>query len=172
MLKGNKVFLRALEPSDIDFLYKLENDTTVWEVSETLSPYSKFVLEEYLANAHRDIYEVKQLRLAINTLKKELIGFIDLFDFDPKNKRAGIGIIILNEANRGKGLGEEALRLLITYGFEHLGLHQVYCNIAESNKPSISLFKKLGFEEIGVKKDWKWTSRGYLNEILYQKIKK
>ena len=40
-LKGEQVYLRALEPTDLDFLYKLENDTSVWEVSGTLKPYSK-----------------------------------------------------------------------------------------------------------------------------------
>lgn len=171
-LKGNKVFLRALEPEDIGFLYKLENDTSVWEVSETVAPYSKFVLEEYLANAHRDIYEVKQLRLAINTVSNELIGFIDLFEFDPKNKRAGVGIIILDDRHKRKGMGEEALKLLISYSFNHLDLHQLYCNIAADNQASIFLFEKLGFEKIGIKRDWKWTSRGYLDEVMYQKIKK
>lgn len=64
-LKGKQLFLRALEPEDIDFLYKLENDETIWQVSETQTPYSRYVLKQYLKNSYKDIYEVKQLRLAI-----------------------------------------------------------------------------------------------------------
>lgn len=169
-LKGDTCYLRALEPDDLDFLYKLENDETVWEVSETVSPYSKFVLKEYLANSHRDIYEVKQLRLAICDYKHRLLGFIDLFDFNPKNKRAGVGIVVLDKEDRNKGVGREALSLLIAYAFKVLDLHQLFANINSENQPSIHLFKSLGFEQIGVKKDWVYREGAYKNELMFQII--
>lgn len=93
-LKGKQLFLRALEPEDIDFLYKLENDETIWQVSETQTPYSRYVLKQYLKNSYKDIYEVKQLRLAIVSHTHGLVGLIDLYDFDPKHKRAGVGIVV------------------------------------------------------------------------------
>lgn len=170
-LSGQHIKLRALEPSDLDFLYALENDTEVWGVSETLTPFSRFVLEEYLANAHRDIYEVKQLRLIITGLNDIPMGCIDLFDFDPKNERAGVGIIISDKQGRGKGYAKEAIDLLSDYAFAHLHIHQLYANIAEDNENSIALFSKLGFKEIGIKKDWLKTSTGFKDEILFQKIK-
>ncbi|WP_224482589.1 GNAT family N-acetyltransferase [Robertkochia aurantiaca] len=169
-LKGNTIYLRALEPEDIDFLYYLENDENVWEVSETVAPYSKYVLKEYLANSHRDIYEVKQLRLAIVTLEQELVGFIDLYDFDPRNRRAGVGIVVLREGHRNKGIGGEALSLIIDYAFQHLNLHQLFANIGEANQASIHLFSKMGFEKVGVKKDWNLNAGKFTNELLYQKI--
>ncbi len=169
-LKGDHIYLRALEPSDLDFLYQLENDTAIWEISGTLKPYSKKVLQLYLDNAHRDIYEVKQLRLCICRKDHECIGLIDLFDFDPKHRRAGIGIVISNPDDRNKGLGAEALSLLCSYAFSTLDLHQLYANILEENKASIHLFEKLGFERIGIKKEWIRTSTGFKNEIMFQKI--
>ncbi|UOY09356.1 GNAT family N-acetyltransferase [Muricauda sp. SCSIO 64092] len=170
ILKGKYCQLRALEPKDLDFLYALENDTEIWEISNTLKPYSRAVLKNYLGNAHRDIYEVKQLRLCICNPKDESVGFIDLFDFDPKHSRAGIGII-LNTTNRNKGLGAEALSLLLDYTFSVLDLHQVYANILEDNLTSIHLFEKLGFQRVGVKKDWiRWDGK-FKNELLYQKLK-
>src|SRR5690606_20580731 len=169
-LKGDHIYLRALEPSDLDFLYQLENDTAIWEISGTLKPYSKKVLQLYLDNAHRDIYEVKQLRLCICRKDHECIGLIDLFDFDPKHRRAGIGIVISNPDDRNKGLGAEALSLLCGYAFSALDLHQLYANILEENKASIHLFEKLGFERIGIKKEWIRTSTGFKNEIMFQKI--
>ena len=170
ILKGKYCQLRALEAKDLDFLYALENDAEIWEISNTLKPYSRAVLRNYLENAHRDIYEVKQLRLCICNPKDESVGFIDLFDFDPKHSRAGIGII-LNTANRNKGLGAEALSLLLDYTFSVLELHQVYANILEDNLTSIHLFEKLGFEQVGVKKDWiRWDGK-FKNELLYQKLK-
>ncbi len=169
-LKGKYISLRALEPNDLDFLYALENDTAIWEVSGTSKPYSKKVLRFYLENAHRDIYEVKQLRLCICDSQDSCIGFIDLFDFDPKNARAGMGIVISNPEDRNKGVGAEAISLLCEYAFSTLHLHQLYANILEDNKASISLFSKLGFEAIGTKKEWVRTRDGFKNEIMYQKM--
>ncbi|MBO0322490.1 GNAT family N-acetyltransferase [Muricauda sp. CAU 1633] len=169
-LKGKQVYLRALEPTDLEFLYQLENDTSIWEISGTLKPYSKKVLKLYLENAHRDIYEVKQLRLCICNSDDTCIGLIDLFDFDPKHGRAGMGIVIANSENRNKGVGAEAMQLLCNYAFSTLNLHQLFANILEENKASIHLFEKMGFEKIGVKKEWIRTSKGFKNEIMFQKI--
>lgn len=170
-LTGKTIFLRALEPTDLDFLYKVENEEAIWEVSDTITPYSRYLLKDYLANSYKDIYEAKQLRLAITELRsKNVLGFIDLYDFDPKNKRAGVGVIIFDKAHRNKGIGKEVLSIMTDYCFNKLGLHQLYANIGEQNKVSIQLFKYLGFKEIGVKKDWRYTANGYEDEILFQKI--
>jgi diamine N-acetyltransferase len=172
-LQGNTIFLRALEPEDLAFIYHIENDETIWEVSNTQTPYSKFLITQYLENAHQDIYEAKQLRLAIcKNENLEAIGLIDLFDFDPKNKRAGVGIIIQNEVDRNYGFGKEALGLMINYAFHQLQLHQLYANIGTENLPSLSLFTTFGFEKIGVKKDWNFTNNSFHDEVLLQLIKK
>ncbi|TAI49090.1 GNAT family N-acetyltransferase [Flagellimonas allohymeniacidonis] len=169
-LRGKHISLRALEPKDLDFLYELENDASIWEVSGTLKPYSKKVLQLYLDNAHRDIYEVKQLRLCICNGEDDCVGLIDLFDFDPKNRRAGVGLVISNPEDRNKGWGAEALSILGDYAFSILDLHQLYANILEDNHTSIHLFEKLGFEKVGLKREWVRTNQGFKNEIMYQKI--
>lgn len=170
-LTGNRVKLRALEPEDLDFLYLLENDTEIWEISGTLTPYSRKVLKSYLESAHRDIYEVKQLRLAICEASGGLIGMIDLFDFDPRHLRAGIGVVIAEKKSRNKGYGEEAIRLICEYGFKVLGLHQLYASVGAGNEASLHLFGKLGFTETGRKKDWLRTSDGFTDEVILQKIR-
>jgi diamine N-acetyltransferase len=172
MLEGNKIRLRALEPSDIDLLYAWENDEKLWHLSNTITPVSRFALEQYVLSSQNDIFSAKQLRLMIE--KKEsgdtgAIGSIDLFDFDPVNKRAGIGILIL-KAEQKKGYASEALELLVNYCFRILKLHQVYCNISADNIPSIRLFKKIGFEESGIKKDWLSKNDKWENELFLQLI--
>lgn len=169
-LSGAHIQLRALEPEDLDILYEIENNPEIWEISGTTSPFSKHVLRQYLGNSHQDIYEAKQLRLCITTRENKVIGLIDLFDFDPKNRRAGIGIIIHENAERNKGVGTEALSLLCEYAFDTLDLHQVYANVGADNTASIKLFKKLGFYEIGTKKDWMLVHGNFKDEILFQKI--
>ncbi len=170
-LKGENIYIRALEPNDLEFIYAMENDQSVWEVSNTHTPYSRFLIRQYLENAHQDIYEAKQLRLAI-CLDQDFpaIGLIDLFDFDPKNNRAGVGIVIMDTENQNNKVGSEALALLIQYSFYHLNLHQLYANIGIDNKASIGLFTKFGFQLIGVKKDWNYVNGTYKDESIYQLI--
>ena len=170
-LKGTNIYLRALEPEDLEFIYAIENNESVWEVSNTQTPYSRFLIRQYLENTHQDIYEAKQLRLAICLYDTfHAIGLIDLFDFDPKNNRAGVGIVISNEANRNSGIGSEALQLVINYAFNQLQLHQLYANIGSNNEISLQLFTKFGFQIIGTKKDWIKVNNVFKDEILFQLI--
>ena len=171
-LLGEHIFLRAIEATDLDLLYHLENDESIWEISNTSTPYSKFILKQYLDNAHRDIYEVKQIRLVIGLVaNKEAIGLIDLFDFDPKHKRVGVGVIIFPKENRGKGYAKESLEILCNYAFAHLGVHQIYANITEDNRASISLFESIGFKKAGTKIDWIVSGKEFKNELIYQYFK-
>ena len=169
-LTGEKLYLRALEPEDLDFIYEIENNESIWEISGTQTPYSRFLIKQYLENAHQDIYEAKQLRLVMVSNKKETIGLIDLFEFDPKNKRAGIGLLIAKSEHRHKGYGKEALELVCNYAFTHLNVHQLFANIAADNAASIKLFESLDFEKIGVKRDWMFVNGEFKSEILYQKL--
>jgi diamine N-acetyltransferase len=164
-LQSDHTYLRALEPTDLDFLYTLENDTSVWHVGNTLTPYSKFVLEQYLENAALDIYTIKQLRLVICKHSQEPIGAIDLFDFDPLHRRAGIGVVI-SAAYRSNGHATEALGLLTTYCQQTLQLHQVYCSVTASNHTSIKLFKNAGFEEVGLRREWLRKSDGSWDDVV------
>ena len=170
-LQGETIYLRALEPEDLEFIYLIENDESVWEISHTQTPYSRFLIRQYLENAHQDIYEAKQLRLAICTKKDfQAIGLIDLFEFDPKNNRAGVGILIKNTTNRNAGIGTETLGLLIDYAFKHLNLHQLYANINVENEISLALFAKFGFQISGIKKQWNLVNGKYHDEAIFQLI--
>jgi len=169
LLKGKNISLRALEPTDLEVIYYWENDPEIWEVSHTLAPFSRFVLTQYLETQHLDIYASKQLRLVIVDKNRVPVGLIDLFEFEPKHKRAGVGILIDVNA-RGKGYARESLELMEEYCFNHLDLHQIYANIGVSNKASLTLFETLGYKKVGVKKDWIKNANGFEDEALYQKL--
>lgn len=172
-LKGKKVFLRALEPYDLDYLFDVENEESLWEVGNSLTPYSRYILEQYIANGFRDIFEVKQLRLVIcETETERAVGFVDLYDFDPEHRRAGIGIVIYPEKEQRKGFAYEALKLICNYAFNRLGCHQIFAGITADNPGSIALFEKAGFEKNGIKKEWTWSEGKYKDELFYQLIKK
>lgn len=169
------VSLRAIEPTDIDLLYKWENDPAVWKVSNTIAPFSKYILQKYIENSHLDIYQTRQLRLMVDLTDKtdnsnSTIGAIDIFDFDPFHLRAGVGILIGGKQNRNQGIATDALRELIRYAFDILGLHQLFCNISIDNAASLHLFEKVGFIITGTKKDWIKIRQGYIDELSLQLI--
>ena len=169
-LQGKHIYLRAIEPDDLDFLYELENNPDLWEVSGTLAPYSRHVLKQYLDNAHKDIFEAKQLRLCICSKDHKLLGLIDLFDFDAKNRRAGVGIVVAESADRDRGFGSEALQLVCEYAFHTLDLRQLYAYVGEQNMPSIHLFTKLEFKKAALLEDWTRYGQEFRNVLFFQKI--
>jgi diamine N-acetyltransferase len=170
-MTGNKISLRALEPDDVGLLYRWENDMSIWHLSNTITPLSKFTLEQYVMDSALDIFATRQLRMMIDLNEEtdgiRTIGSIDLFDYEPSHLRAGIGIMILKEF-RGKGLASEALELLIHYAFDTLQMHQVYCNISTDNTESIRLFESKGFQLVGTKRDWNRIRNVWQDECLYQ----
>jgi diamine N-acetyltransferase len=175
-MTDNELSLRAVEMSDIDLLFKWENDSSLWHLSNTNTPFSRFLLEQYILSSHQDIYATRQLRLMIDldikaksSPQSKTIGSIDIFDFDPANRRAGVGILI-DKNFRNKGYASAALELLIDYCFNTLNLHQLFCNITPDNKISISLFKKNRFKIIGLKKDWLLVNKKWTHEYLLQLI--
>lgn len=170
-LQSHRIEFRALELKDLNLLYKVENDALGWHLSNTLTPWNTAVLKKYIENATEDIYTAKQLRLvAVEISNDRVIGFLDFFDFDPKNKRVGLGLMVIDETKRHQGYGTEMVLLALNMAFNLWDLHQVYVNILADNTSSISLFQKLGFEAVGVKKDWVYWKGVYQDELLYQKI--
>ncbi len=169
ILSGSKIELRQMEPNDVDLLYNWENDSSIWQLSNTTTPFSKFYLEQFILNSTNDIYTDKQLRLiAVLKDNKELaVGCIDFFDFDPKNLRAGIGILI-DKNHRKRGYGSEVLDIIIKYSKNTLNLHQIFCNIGADNTESLKLFKNKGFEIAGLKKEWVKKPNKWEDEYLLQ----
>jgi len=172
MILGSKnIQLRALEPQDLNLLFLWENDRDNWRISNTLQPYSRTALNQYIESIG-DIYSDRQLRLIIEASDtKDPLGAVDLFDCDFKNKRAGIGILIASKKKRGKGLGSECLKIMIDYVFNTLSLHQLYCNVLMDNPESLALFEKFGFQKVGIKKDWIFHEGVYVDQCTMQLIK-
>ena len=176
--------LRKIEPSDIPFLYQWENDATMWADSDTHNPLSRHDLHQYIENTTGDIYRDGQLRLIIEgvadtsspnspvasspnspiTSSPNIIGCIDLFDFDARNRKAAIGMYIAPEA-RGKGVGKQAVQLLLDYAFDFLHLRMIYAIISVHNTACSHIYEQMGF--IPSSPLANWTLEG--DAILWQK---
>jgi diamine N-acetyltransferase len=174
VLLGNNIRLRAIEPGDLDFLFTIENDPKIWRVGNTLMPYSRYQLEQYILSSQHDFYSEKQIRLMIDLLlpenKKKTVGVLDLYDFEPHHKHAGVGIFVLPE-EQGKGYATEALAILIRYCFEILNLHMIHCTITTDNLSSIRLFEEAGFSQCGIKKEWRYLDHKWMDELMFQLIR-
>lgn len=171
MLANEAIKLRSVEPADVDFLFDLENDPKLWHVSQTYAPYSRYDIEQYVFSVDKqDVASAKQIRFVIEYLaENKAVGTIDLFDLDLINRRGGVGIV-LAESYRGKGLAGMTLDLLVDYAFNHLNLHQLYCNVEEGNSKSMELFQKQGFVVVGLKRDWNAKGGSWIDEYLLQRI--
>ena len=160
--------LRALEPEDLELMYGWENDMQIWRVSGTIAPFSRHVLSRLIEEQQFDIYATRQMRLVIEH-DGQAVGAVDLFEFDPHNRRAGVGIIV-DSQHRAQGLGYDALKALEQYARQTLHLHQLWCSVTVDNEASLKLFRKAGYVECGLRREWILTSNGALDEILMQKI--
>ena len=170
-LENENLSLRSPEPEDLEKLYKWENDTDVWKYGSAISPYSKFVLRQYIEDAKMDIFQSKQLRFMIVLHQNQtVVGTIDLYDFDAINSRCGVGIYI-DKTWRKKGFGVQALIILETYAFNFLKLNQLYAVIPQSNKASLSLFQHNEFKQSGVLQQWVSIEDTYEDATFVQKIK-
>ena len=160
--------LRALEPEDIESMYKWENDQTLWTSSYAHVPFSKHVLTQYIIESQRqDIHVAKQLRLVIED-NGQAVGCIDLCNLDFFNHRGEISILI-NKDFRNKNYATSAITALCTYAKEHLQMHQLFAEILTENAASLRVFEKCGFSHSGVKKDWILQNGEYKDVALYQK---
>ena len=96
------------------------------------------------------------------------VGAIDLFDLDPYNCRAGVGILIYDQRDQRQGYASHAVSIVIRYGFQVLNLNQLYCDIPSQNIQSLALFKSKGFSVIGLKKEWTTTTSDWQDEYMLQ----
>lgn len=170
LLNDGTIMLRALEPTDLDTLYRWENDTTLWVVSDTVAPYSREALWHYLQEYTGDIYAQRQLRLMIALTRNGTpVGTVDFLNFDPLNNRAELGLFIASEY-RGKGFGLQALRLITTYAREHIGLRQIYVFIAVDNAVCLKLFDEFSYQRVGTLHSWVKRGSSYHDVVLMQMI--
>lgn len=171
MFENEHIRLRAVEPEDLDRLYTWENNSQLWDAGNTRNPYSRFVLKQYIINSDKDIYENKQLRLMIFSLKSgETVGTVDLFDFDIHNSRMALGLFV-DARFQGKGFAKESLRLVEEYVFGYLKINQLYCHIAEHNAASMQMFEQEHYKKTGLLKDWIKTANGFENIVLFQQFR-
>lgn len=170
-LENDRLRLRALEPEDLEWLYCIENDRTLWDVSADSIPYSRFALKKFIAEQPRDPFECGELRLAV-CLKPtgHPVGLADIVHFTPTDSRAEIGLTI-QRSERNKGYGRAALELLEAYAKNFLRLHQFYALISLNHNPHCrNLFQSAGYTAVATLPEWHFRNGKYEDLTIFQKI--
>ncbi len=172
------VRLRAIEPEDLDLLYRIENDADLWAVGTTNVPYSRYTLHDYIATSSDDIYADRQLRLIIEKTDVSpltshpsplTIGIADLINFDPRHRRAEIGIVV-EQPHRRKGYAREALEALHDYARRVIHLHQLYVIISIGNQPARQLFHSMGYRTTATLTDWLLLSDNTFSDAVVMQL--
>ena len=165
----SSVSLRAMEPEDLELLYKIENDTQLWNVGSTNVPYSRYTLHDYIATSSDDIYADHQVRMMVENQEGRVVGIVDVVNFDAKNRRAEVGVIILNELRR-QGYGYDTLKCVADYALRILHLHQLYAVVDASNLAAVNLFAKADYQQSATLPAWLYDGKDYHDALLMQRI--
>ena len=163
------IYLRALEPEDLDLLYTIENDPDLWAVNSNVEPYSRFALRKYIVEQPNDIFQTGCMRLVIcRTSDNAAVGIVDLFDYSPTHNRAEVAIAIL-QSERQKGFGTQALRLLEDISRKKLRLRMLYAYISEKNNPeSQKCFLSAGYSNIATLPAWHYNGEEFESVSFFQ----
>lgn len=144
---GKSVVLRIAKPEDAKMILENMDTKTVKKFSfftkfPTLEEEKEFLAAMYESNS--------DLLFVIETKQGQFVGTIGLHEVEYGNETARIGIILFNPKTHGQGFAGQAIRLLLSYAFNELGLHKVYLNVFEANEKSRNIYRHIGFKEEGV----------------------
>jgi diamine N-acetyltransferase len=171
LLHNNSIKLRAIEPEDIDQFYQWENDTSYWEQGNTIVPFSRYALKQYIEQASLDVYEIKEMRLIIERKEDAVcLGTIDVSNIDFFNKRAEMGVLI-DKMHQKNGYAVMAIDILLTYLFTYLDLEQVFCHVPIHNIASQNMLLRAGFVCSGQKRNWIRKDSQFEDVLFYQKLR-
>ena len=169
MMHSDDIVLRALEPEDLELVFQIENDPSLWQYGSNKAPVSRYSIRQYLSNATNDIYRDGELRLVICHNDKP-VGFIDLTDMDSINSRAQVGVVVVPDAQQ-QGVGKRAIAMVEEYAAQVLHIHSLYAVVSEANTSASRAFLSAGFMQVSTLPHWVMNSEGRFEDaLLFQYI--
>jgi [ribosomal protein S5]-alanine N-acetyltransferase len=146
---GPHVYLRPLERTDLSDIYLgWLNDPEVTRYTETGTfPTTAQDLERF----HNEVTGSKsQVILAIiHTQSGRHIGNVKLGPIHWVYRSATFGILIGDKKFWGKGIGVEATRLMVEYGFYRLNLHRIDLGVYAEHESAVHAYERVGFKVEG-----------------------
>ena len=174
MLKGEKVILRPVRRTDIEYFLKWFNDPEVIQYLEMYLPMTEMAEEKYIENlgttgAGTIVAFVIE---AVDGKNSKPIGTVGLSNIHPKDHHSVFGIAVGEKDYWSKGYGTEAANLIIRYGFEQLNLHRITSSAKSFNERSIKLHKSAGFAEEGRQREADFENGAYHDRVIFGLLRK
>jgi len=174
MIEGKKLRLRSFELSDLDEIMRHWNNLELRNLvgNADRGPLCRNDEEEWIRNTWKQRQERKEFSLAIETIAdNKLIGGIALMNCDWINRSAILGISIWDPKNRGKGYGQESINLILDFAFQILNLNRVELETFDFNKRAQKCYAKIGFKEVGRKRQARFINGEYHGSIIMDILK-
>ena len=160
------VYLRALEPSDVERTHRWHNDQTLYG---SLTQPFRFVSTHAEAAwlDRRTAYSANEMNLAICLVDSDdHVGNVYLRDIDWVARTAGLHIFIGEGEMRSRGYGGAAIRLLRDYAFRTLNLRKIHLRVLADNAAALKAYKRAGFVTEGVLREHVYKDGGYRDLVM------
>ena len=163
---GDRLYLSPFDPGDAVAIKSWAEWMNDQVIADQFGGHHQLIS---LSSATRAVSELKGYRFAIVLLSDDtLLGHISLHDIDLLNRNAFLGIVIGDTLQRNKGYGKEAIELVLEFGFFTLNLHSVMLSVLANNPQAIACYKKAGFREAGIRREWAFRNGAYVDKVYMQ----
>lgn len=152
--KGIKINLRERREEDFEAYFHAINCPEFQEGEGTFVPLPRSIAQYYFNEEMKRGFGPEEYRFVIETRDGGGIGLVNLLDVNPAARCADLSIGIWDRKNQGKGYASEAIKIILKFAFEELGLHRVglHNGVYEFNMAAINLYEKCGFKMEGAKR--------------------
>jgi RimJ/RimL family protein N-acetyltransferase len=165
--QGEKVRLRAIEPSDWETYFSWNQDDEMTRALYFIPfPQSQESVRRFAEHAALQRPEGDNFRFVVENSEQEVVGDITTHDCDQRSGNFSWGLNIIQE-HRCKGYASEALLLVMRYYFQELRYQKVTVHIACFNEASIKLHERLGFQQEGRIRRTVYTDGQYFDDLVY-----
>ena len=174
MIEGTRLRLRSFELTDVDEILKHWNKMEIRNLVgiADIGPLSRHDEEEWIRNTWKQRQEKKAFIFAIETkTDNNLIGGTSLFNINWTNRSTEAGIAIFNSENWGKGYGQEAMNLTLSFAFRNLNLNRVELDTFAFNTRAQQCYLKIGFTEVGRRRKARFIDGEYHDDIIMDILK-
>lgn len=158
-----QIYLRPITEEDTEKIVTWRNNP---EIKKFFISQADFTTEGHLRWLHQVVEPGHACQLIICDKANDMpLGSVYIRDIDHEQHKGEYGIFIGEEAARGRGIGTQAARLAIEYGFHKLGLHRIYLRALAGNDRAIRSYEKAGFKQEGYLKDDAYINGKYVDIV-------
>ncbi|MFI1353138.1 GNAT family N-acetyltransferase [Streptomyces sp. NPDC020898] len=164
VLTGDKTVLRPFTEADAEVIAEIVEDPEV--IRFTFEPGTVITLDRLRSWYGSRSAQTDRLDLAVtDRATGELVGEVVLYEWDPVGRSCTFRTL-LGPRGRGRGLGTEATRLIVAYGFEQLGLHRIELEAYAHNRRALRVYEKVGFVVEGVRREVQLREGEWADAVL------